>query len=179
MHLTSFARWSALVLIIGASIVLGSCSHAGAGISAIAPSSPVPFVVTSESTLYAIRGRFVGEMRLTASHLSVTVTQGSVLSMGDYAEVRVEALIGGATATGWRKVAEGQATGIGAVTGGHSRPLSDSLHFDILLPDGFDPAVHWLAFEFSSSGDGMGPFTTYACSRANLLGVQGRITTDC
>src|SRR5689334_9677467 len=102
---TSFTRWTTPVLVVVASIG-SACAHAGPALSKVGPTAPIPFVVTSESTLYAIRGRFVGEIRFTASRLSVTVTQGSVLGLGDYGDVRVAALVAGATGTGWQKVAE-------------------------------------------------------------------------
>ena len=124
------------------------------------------FAVSSESSLYAVRGRFSGSLQIQPEQVRVVVRSGSVLSAVADQEVQLRALIATGTQRGWKKVAESEPHPLGSFDAGQRRDLADSLVFEIRIPKDAKPEQHWLVFQFRRS-DGT---TTYACSERNLAG---------
>ena len=128
--------------------------------------SPQAFAVSSESSLYAVRGRLAGTLQVQPRRVTVVVRNGSVLSVAPDPGLQFRAVIATATPTGWKRVAESEPRSLGAFDAGQRRELTDSIVFTVKLPSGAKPEEHWLVFQFRRS-DGT---TTYACSDRNLSG---------
>jgi len=124
------------------------------------------FDVSSESSLYDVRGRLTGTIRLEPSQLTIVVKSGSVLAARPDSRIEVRAIIAGPSGTSWKKVGSSEPQVLGAFRAGERHDVTDSLVFRISTPSGFEPQDHWLVFQFGRS-DGS---TTYACSDRNLAG---------
>jgi hypothetical protein len=124
------------------------------------------FDVSSESSLYDVRGRFAGTFRLESSQLIVVVKSGSVLATRTDPRIELRAVIAGPTGGSWKKISSSEPQILGAFGAGERREFTDSLVFRISTPPGFEPQQHWLVLQFGRS-DGS---TTYACSDRNLAG---------
>ena len=127
---------------------------------------PQAFAVSSESSLYAVRGRLVGTVQVHPQRVTVVVRNGSVLSIDADPGLQLRAVIATAIGTGWKRVAESEPQSLGAFDAGQRRDLTDSMVFTVKLPSGAKPDEHWLVFQFRRS-DGT---ATYACSERNLAG---------
>ena len=125
-----------------------------------------PFAVSSESSLYAIRGRFAGTLQVQPERVRVVVKSGSVLSTVSDPAVQLRAVVATGTQRGWKRVAESKPHSLGAFDAGQRRELTDSIVFVVRIPTDAKPEQHWLVFQFRRS-DGT---TTYACSDRNLAG---------
>jgi hypothetical protein len=143
-------------LLVGAFLLLASISQ----------NSSKTFDVSSESSLYDVRGRVNGAFHIEPSLVRVVVRGGSILSTRAELRVEVRAILAGPSGSSWRKIASSEPRSLGAFEASERRTLTDSLVFSIPIQSGFDPQQHWLAFEFGRS-DGS---STYACSDRNLAG---------
>jgi len=128
--------------------------------------SSQPFDVSSESSLYAVRGRLSGTVQVQPEQVRVVVRSGSVLSVVSDPRIQLRAAIAAGTQKGWRKVAESEPQLLGSFDAGQRRELTDSIVFTVRIPSDAKPEQHWLVFQFGRA-DGS---TTYACSARNLAG---------
>jgi hypothetical protein len=135
-------------------------------VAGIPQDSTKAFDVSSESSLYDVRGRFVGTFRVEPSQITIVVKSGSVLATRADPRVEIRAIIAGPSRGSWRKVGSSEPQLLGGFGAGERREVTDSLVFRISTPSGFDAQQHWLVFQFGRS-DGS---TTYACSDRNLAG---------
>ena len=132
-----------------------------------------PFDISSEASLYDVRGRLTGGVYLRSDRVTITVQNGSVMVVQGDSRIQLSALIAGPTARGWSIVAQSESRDLGRFAAGERRPLTDSLVFHIVLPSGLDLQHHWLAFQFATSRG----TTTYACSERNLAGPDSLAAT--
>ena|SRR5437762_7228688 len=124
------------------------------------------FDVSSESSLYEVRGRLSGSIRFEPSQLMVIVRSGSVFAASPDSQIELRAIIAGASGNAWKKVVTSEARPLGAFGPRERHELKDSLVFALPIPAGFDPQQYWLVFQFAKSSAS----TTYACSDRNLAG---------
>lgn len=124
------------------------------------------FDVSSEASLYVVRGRLVGTFQAQSPVLRVVVKSASIFTLMADSRLQLRAVVAGASGTGWRKVLTSEPEALGAFGAGERRELRDSIVFTLSVPPGMDLQQHWLVFEFGRS-DGS---TTYACSERNLAG---------
>ena len=124
------------------------------------------FDISSESSLYVVRGRLSGTYQLRPGQLTVTVSSGSVLATQADTSIQLRALVAGAGQGGWKKLAASDPVSLGTWKAGERHQLTEPLTLQVSLPASFDPSRAWLVFQFARS-DGN---TTYACSDQNLAG---------
>ena len=155
----------AIPLILSAS--LSACgATGGVGAPTLLPTLSSTFDVSSESSLYVVRGQFAGSAYLGPRKVVIAIKRGSVLATVADPNILLRAVIAGTGVRGWRKVSESEPQSLGAFNAGERKELTDSLVLNIPLARDFDPQRHWLAFQFALSDAG----TTYACSARNLAG---------
>ncbi len=155
----------AIPLVLSASS--SACGRSsGVGTPTLEPALVSTFDVSSESSLYAVRGQFAGSVQLGPSQAAVVIKSGWVLAVTADPNIVLRAIIAGPSSRGWRKVSESEPQSLGAFNAGERKRLIDSLVFSIPFTRDLDPQRHWLAFQFAFS-DGS---TTYACSARNLAG---------
>lgn len=130
------------------------------------------FDVSSESSLYDVRGRLTGTLHVEPAQITVVVRGGSVFAARPDPRIELRAIIAGSGSRSWRKMASSESQMLGGFGAGERHELKDSLVFRIATPSGFDPQQHWLVFQFARS-DGS---TTYACSDRNLAGPDSLST---
>ncbi len=135
-------------------------------IAGVQQDSTKAFDVSSESSLYDVRGWFAGTFRVEPSQITIVVKSGSVLATRSDPRIQVRAIIAGPSGASWKKVGSSEPQVLGGFGAGERHEVTDSPVFRISTPRGFDAQQHWLVFQFGRS-DGS---TTYACSERNLAG---------
>lgn len=164
-----------------AALLLAACAGRPAAAPAPLPGGDVPFEVSSVGTRYALRGRFVGAVQLTADSLVVRLTDAAAQVAGSpaagaavrYQNVRLAAAVGTPSGSSWDVRARSEPVLLrGAVSAGEAFAV-DTGRFVIRRPRGLDPRRDWLVFVFAARDARTGEsFTTYACAAAPLLGPR-------
>ena len=135
-------------------------------IPALWQDSTKTFDISSESSLYAVRGRLTGTLTVEPGQITVVVKGGSVLAATPDTRIQLRAVIAGPSGRSWRRIVLSEPQGLGSFRAKERHELKDSLVFRVATPSAFDPQHSWLVFQFGRS-DGT---TTYACSERNLAG---------
>ena len=143
--------------------VLTACTAAPAP---VAPVKEHRLEVSSETSVYAVRGHFSGTYTVTQDTLRATITEAAVISTTPVRAPKLRLLLAHSTPDGWDRVASSQPYVLGPFGLGDRRVTGDTIAFVLALPKAFDPAQHWFVFEFAFGPD----MTTYACSTTNLAG---------
>jgi hypothetical protein len=150
-------------------------SYAASGSAAPNPSPDQTFEVTQSDLAGGIAGRLSGSWYWAGPSIVVEVDSGWVTTTISAPQVTVAAVImENAPQGGSQPIGRSVAIPLGAYQGslGMAVPLATRLVVPVLHP--FDPARHWLFFEFRGLGGDPPEFVLYLCAGSMALDGPAR-----